>query len=151
MNKLSSRRTESTYSSLGMRWFLFGVQALMGVMFAVVAVRAQRDGPLAVALAGLAVLYVGAFLLARGNRRSNAYGSGALLTSLRSCPSWFGYAVLGVAVGLVAFYTYVVVGSLNDRAGDSPHAVETLAPLMVFLFGCVGLLQVLPRLSFGRR
>ena len=119
--------------------------------FAVLALAAERGASLAVALGALAVLYVAAFFLARWNRRLGAAPSSALLPWLRSCPLWFGYLVFGLTAVLGAFFMYVALRALNDQVGDSPHAVERLAPLAVFLFGCIGLLHLLPRLTFGRK
>ena len=118
--------------------------------FVAVALAAGHGASLAFALAALAGLFVTAQLLARWNRGVGEARSSALLPSLRSCPPLFGYLVLGLTVVLLGYFVYVAFWAPNDHVGDSPHVVVRLAPLAVFLFGALGLLQLLPKLGSGR-
>lgn len=132
------------------RWLLIVLMILPMGAFVAVALAAGRGGSLAVALAALAGLFVTAQLLARWNRGVGEARSSAALPSLHSCPPLFGYLVLGLTIVLFGYFVYVAFWAPNDHVGDSSHVVVRLAPLAVFLFGALGLLQLLPKLAFGR-
>lgn len=132
------------------RWLVIALMVLPLGAFAAVAVAAGRGGSLAIALAALAGLFVAAQLLARWNRDVGQARSSAALPSLESCPPLFSYLVLGLTVVLFGYFVYVAFWAANDHVGDSPHVVVRVAPLAVFLFGALGLLQLLPKLGSGR-
>ena len=98
--------------------------------------------PPLLALVGVGILFVGAAVLARVNRRPGQQRSSGLAAWLDGCPGWFEGAILGlIAVALATgLYRW---GSVDEMAvAERGWAFD---PLLVFLFGGTTLVFLLQR------
>ena len=99
------------------------------------------------ALVAVGILFVGAAVLARVNRRPGQQRSNGLVAWLDGCPDWFEGVVLGLVVVILGTGLYGFLASVDEAtAAGRGWAFD---PLLVFVFGGLILVSLLQMRRLG--